>query len=696
MSFSHWPKEVDSEFDPDSLLEMCHNLVTVDNQSQVRFTHLSVQEYLERRGDFTLDDTHSMAATICLRVLLSDRTPTSWASKTVFDYSVSHWMEHASRCAGSRAVLDLLRIFLGTVSTPGKAYRRWYKIALGRSKHSSDYSASSPYPEDPLGHLYSEPLNPVFAVCCFHLGTGLEDFWEWGTFDINSKNEFGETLLYVASLTGNVPIVKSLLENKANVNISRDQEYGFPGRNPFTAAITSNQAKIAVMLLGSGAGAGHFGEEFYTNPLVLSVARGVDETMVKTIIESGHKVEITNTVLLLAAAHPTSACQILEILLARDPTIQVTETILAVVASNDDAQALKMLLAKKWDSTFQITEKILRAAAWSHNVEALETLLATDSTLQTTEAILLTALRNCNERFLQTLLASDFTIRITDDILSASALKGNPVAMEMLLDRDSNSTFKITEAALLVAASSRTTKILKMLLARNSEPTAKITEIVLLVAAANTAVAPEVLEILLATENNIEITEAIVTAAAGNSGCSAKIMEVLVTNARRNNITVNPTALKAAAYFGYPLHFHQLLDRCDKSSIFNRKYQSLHFMHAAVQGGDRSIMESLTELCGECLEADEHGWTLSMLERHSGFTNEVLSSAEPNRVHHELVPQKQREMGIEHSAERELSQPTQWDSSHLPECVWMEHREDRSFLIYLSKCPILLASFLWY
>jgi ankyrin repeat protein len=99
-----------------------------------------------------------------------------------------------------------------------------------------------------LNHLRSEPLNPVFAVCRFHLGTEFQNFWEWDTFDINSRNTDGETLLYVASFVGNERIVKSLLENGADINIP-SKNFWSRMHAPLMAAITHKQARMAVMLL---------------------------------------------------------------------------------------------------------------------------------------------------------------------------------------------------------------------------------------------------------------------------------------------------------------------------------------------------------------------------------------------------------------------------------------------------------------
>jgi hypothetical protein len=100
---SYWPAPVDPEIGVDSLLDMCHNLVTVDNQSQVvRFAHLSIQEYLENLEDFTMEKANLMAARFRLLALLSDEISIRSLLRKAFDYSVVYWMEHASQCSDSR------------------------------------------------------------------------------------------------------------------------------------------------------------------------------------------------------------------------------------------------------------------------------------------------------------------------------------------------------------------------------------------------------------------------------------------------------------------------------------------------------------------------------------------------------------------------------------------------------------------
>lgn len=864
VNVTYWPERTDEVIGLNSLLELCHNLVVVDSQSQVvRFAHLSVQEYLETLEDFTTEIANEMAARFCFSVLLSDEASIPSILDKVSDYAVCFWMNHASKCTGSQDVLGLVRNFLGTATKPGRAYCNWFQIAMegaergtphGRCSH---HGCSNPVYLDVclhyLVHLRSEPLNPVFAACCFHLGVGLEDFWEWGTFDINSRNSKGRTLLHVASLMGNERIVRSLLENGADVNTTSKEkacQHNIGTRNPLTAAISYRRARVAAMLLDYGAIIGCGEGQSCTNPFEFAANRG-DKDVVEAIINRGGcSTKITEAVLMAAAGNRHHAGGILEMLLVMNPTIQITEAILSAAAENRNKKALKTLLATS--PTTKITETIFSAAAKNGNREALRMildrdpafqiteailsvvakndqkaltlamLLARNSTIQVTEAILLMAAQNINEKALEMLLARDPTFQITGAVLSAAAGNCNEKALETLLLRAPN--IEITEAVLAGAARNSNEGVLKILLDRGptrqvkqvvlpvaalnwnkkvlemllaSDPTLQITEAVLATAAWNRnelgrdptiqitgtllsatainvdektleklllrvpnieiteavlsaaarkvngktleklplrvpnieiteAVLAEaarnsnegVLKILLDRDPTIQITEAILLAAVGNGSSDYKALELLLArdaeikiteaiirasknvkvrrilarNAGNTNITVNSTAFKASAYFASSILFHELLGKYDTSSISSESY--LQFVYAAVQGGDRSILRSLLELGGELLEADEHGWTLQMVGRQSGFVDGMLPSVTSNRIYYGSEASQKLEGGIERSSQNRMGKPTALENSRLPECIKLQ--SDGTYILHSGKCSIQFIPFLQY
>src|SRR5947199_8886163 len=78
------------------LLKMCCNMVVLDAELNVfRFAHLSVQEYLERRGDYTRIETHTLAAERCVDILTLKPASQLRVQSGVFrQYATLYWPVH--------------------------------------------------------------------------------------------------------------------------------------------------------------------------------------------------------------------------------------------------------------------------------------------------------------------------------------------------------------------------------------------------------------------------------------------------------------------------------------------------------------------------------------------------------------------------------------------------------------------------
>lgn len=671
---TYWPNKMDQDTATYQLHEMCQNLVAVDKQSQVvRFAHLSVQEYLESLDDFTTEKANSMAANFCLSVLLSDQTSIS-TTALAYDYSVRYWMGHVSKCTGSQDVLNLMQTFLGTAAKPGKTYCNWFRIAMEASKSAtSDDTRHCFHPA--LGcicfrclmHLDSEPLNPVYAVCFFHLGMRFQDFWEQDKFDINSRNKYGGTLLFVAIMGGNEQIVESLLELGADVNIpckegvswKKDDIKAPP--NPLSAAIIKRRPQIAVKLLGSGARIYFGAGEPDIVPLEFAAKFG-DPSVVKAITNwGGFNTEVTETVLVAAARNRFHSAEILEMLLAK--TFLITEAILIAVAEAGN-KSLDLLLTriKESNTVITVTDDLLKTAVYIYNGNLLDMLLA-----QARE--------------------SNVKIPVTVELLGAAVTKGNEESLEMLLMAENSANY-ITEDVLVRAAKRASVgglNALKMLLKK--DPALQITEEILIEAARNDTNGSAALEMLLS--RNIEITEGILMAVAVNHKQPGIAENVLARNIEKPNIKVNLTALKASASFAFQLLFQAMLHKYSKSSltILTEKFVYTQLCYAAVQGGNGNILRSLDNLRGDLLGTDKHGWTLQMVKRQS--------SKESNGTHDGIEAPKQSGVRAAHCAQIQLSPPTGWDDSNLPGDI--KPLRDGSFIFFLGRYPTpFFIPLLWY
>ena len=337
---------IGSESSLSTVLDICHNLVVEDKQSKVmRFSHLSVQEYLENREEFEISKVHSMAAQACLSVHIDLAQPNPAESRDYsLNYSDDYWEYHIHQCNGSYerdAVLGLLRSFLGSPSEPGQAYSKWF------SHHNSSFGARLFGCEE---HLRSSPLSPLFAAAYFRLWEVFPELWEWGTFDINCRNQKGGTLLYVAAHQGNSATVKILLDRDANIEITEAV---------LTAAAGNSNGKNVIELL---------------------LARDAN-------------IEITEAVLTAAAENYFGGKDVMDLLLARDANIEITEAVLTAAGNFGGKDVMELLLAR--DANIEITEAVLMAAAGNSNgKDVMELLLARDTDIEVTEAIVVAATAN--------------------------------------------------------------------------------------------------------------------------------------------------------------------------------------------------------------------------------------------------------------------------------------------------------------
>ena len=227
------------------LLELCHNLVANDTESNVmRYVHLSVREYLDTQADFKVPELHTMAAHACLSVLIDNPQPGSPNFESFAEYAKMHWGDHLERCDDQfmkEDTLKLIRKFLGTPMEPTESYRRYVASLL--SHHS--YVPRKSLLSDAYSSLMALPQNPLFAVSYFSLGKICTELWDWSGIDVNCRNYDGDSALTVASRKGNDIMVRLLLDRCADAVF--DTLPGF--RNPLEAAIQYHRHKVVETLL---------------------------------------------------------------------------------------------------------------------------------------------------------------------------------------------------------------------------------------------------------------------------------------------------------------------------------------------------------------------------------------------------------------------------------------------------------------
>lgn len=572
---SYYPESVPNG-GVDTLFDFCRNLVISNEQlGCVIFAHLSVEEYLETKI-FNSVDANIMAVKSCFlavrrrsaietreRIDKSRLSYERWNQRrTPFVmYSIVNWPLHVELCGVAsmqEEILAILQAFLGTSTKPSEAYAGWLRLAEGSQRDEwGNRQVMGRH-----SRFTSRPSNPFFSICYYRFGAALNEILNSHDLDSNMINTAGETLLSVASKRGNELVMDILLGSGTGVCI-RPRTYA----GAVLAATRGGHAGALVKLLDWGKSQGAYGSGFQ-NILEMG-ARFGNAATVKAIMQWGgivtHPVlaamikdrprdtgflpvrddetQITEGVLVAAAANERNGREVIEVLLARATNIAITETVLVAAGNNRNAtEIFEVLLAR--DATIEITEAILVAAAANNRngTKFMEMLLARGTSIEITEAVLAAAVNIWGRtEMMGVLLAVHAPIEITEAVLVAAAKNRYPTEIfNLLLARDAN--VEITEAVLVAAVLSTRTEIVQVLLA--GDATIEITEAILVAAVVNCEYDLEILEVLLARNATIKITERVLVAAANHSN-AVKVFKVLL--ARGATIEITEAVIVAAA-----------------------------------------------------------------------------------------------------------------------------------------------------
>lgn len=255
------------DVDIDYVLAACSNLLVVDSQlSLCRFSHLSVQEYIEthRLKPVQAED---VVARVCLRLLCDDSInkssiePAEWSDEEpdqyksdeelhqdeniekrvekLLNYARENWPEHVQNCEEAEDVKQLsalLMNFLGSVNESGAAYRAWHATLAETSI---------------LPYRTSPSSSASLAICHFGFYRVLSVWWDVGPIDTNQCNRDGASLLALSARNGSLPICRRLIELGASVNPQKPCE-DWNG-HALQGAVKNGHEKVVELLLDNGA-----------------------------------------------------------------------------------------------------------------------------------------------------------------------------------------------------------------------------------------------------------------------------------------------------------------------------------------------------------------------------------------------------------------------------------------------------------
>ena len=234
------------------VLEACRNLVMIDQSGVCRFSHLSVQEYLETHH-YSNGQAHLVVGSACLQILLD---PTNWLGikylppyylnpkepeeeENILRYAVAHWPDHV-RLHGNEGVDDRLRSlvkeFFGSPSEASAAYECW----------SHRYP---PYGEQIEDHalVYSEGFpkssSPAFAIVLLGLNQILDNWWT-SNLDVDQQDDQRRSLFLVTVAANNMVAAEELLALGANPNLQDN----YSGNVLQWAAHAGREAAVRLLL----------------------------------------------------------------------------------------------------------------------------------------------------------------------------------------------------------------------------------------------------------------------------------------------------------------------------------------------------------------------------------------------------------------------------------------------------------------
>ena len=454
------------DFSKDEVQDSCGSFVAFDTELDVlRFTHLSVREFLEEQEEFLPKASNALAAEICLRVLIGSsslqgakqfdiqgcRTFASQAQmmemsatqKAVYEYAAGWWGPHCSEAGEERfddPLTKLLTFFL-SATLDDEMPEAESPLSTWAETYCDDDWSKSWHKED-----YFERLR--FLLIFFH-------------------NASARTYL-VACTYGLCEILNIFL---AQVDIPSDLR-----RAGLLAAMKTGRTDILQMLFNLDDGT-ESSEEIILEHLKLN--------------ESGTKEK-----------------EVLALLSDRYGTPQNTEAVLSLAVRKRRKEVVSFLLDQ--DKDFQVSEDVIKSAMYESDNDLATLLLNRGAGDAVTTSLLQGAIDHGHEDMVRRILNRRPKVLITEDLIHSAVVNDTTEILTMLLDAATG--YEITESLLFDLGSYMNKGCIREVVRRCKCD--NVTTGVLEWAAwkADT----ESLQVLIDQGGKVEITEAIMKAATCN------------------------------------------------------------------------------------------------------------------------------------------------------------------------------------
>ncbi|KAF8427603.1 ankyrin repeat-containing domain protein [Terfezia claveryi] len=463
------------------LIHSCEGLLVLDKQLDVvRFSHLSVQEYLETRNeiwDVNIIDVQLFVCQSCLWTLQSPQSP---LNLPLYKYAAFFWFQHCrsyqdlvlstvnTKDTNHELSIPLLNSFLGPFKEASASYAKWIGWIEANEYGNTD--------EFMLQVVKSEPLYPVFSAAFAGLGELVSWLWLSKRNNMKARNRNRVPLLNIASEYGTVWIVKEMLKEDFKIDDVQNALY---------SACVGGKLGIIKVLLDQGADVNITGGGCGT-ALGAAAYRGSLE-IVTLLLDQGADVNISggNYGTALGAAAYSGSLEIVTLLLDQGADVNISGgdygTALVAAALSGSLEIVTLLLDQGADVNISGGNygTALGAAAYRGSLEIVTLLLDQGADVNITggnygTALGAAALRGSLE-IVTLLLDQGADVNITGGTygtaLGAAALRGSLEIVTLLLDQgaDVNITGGNYGTALGAAALGRSLEIVTLLLDRGAD-----------------------------------------------------------------------------------------------------------------------------------------------------------------------------------------------------------------------------------
>ena len=276
-----------------ALLTSCSSLITIvgtGNRRTVQFSHFSVKEYLTSarlatstqdlsRYHISLEPAHTILAQACLGILLHPETPIEPTGVTkpspLARYAAEHWVVHAQFENVSLRLRRAMEYLFDPDRPHFTSWLQLHDMDIDPNAESTLFeftpilkSASTPlyyaalcgfqhpveqmivkYPQhvDAIGGYYMTPAVAALAGRHFRLAQLLHRSGS----SVDPQGDFNKTPLHSAAYYGDLEMIQTLLDCKANVNARAER-----GSTPLGFALSGphlGDARVVRLLLGHSA-----------------------------------------------------------------------------------------------------------------------------------------------------------------------------------------------------------------------------------------------------------------------------------------------------------------------------------------------------------------------------------------------------------------------------------------------------------